>query len=348
MRLRRSRSTRPEADVPVTIQNEAVVRLAGYLFDATDRGARRRVCQCSEKQRRSGDLIALSESTGPGLSRARLRRSGIRRMSTRRRGLRLAVLKRRRIVLKRRRTRRTWTSWRGLRLAALKRRRIVLKRRRTRRMWTRPRGMRLAVLKRRRIVLKRRRTRRTWTRPRGMRLAVLKRRRIVLKQRRMRRTSTDQGWLQGIGCTGSGLALTARVASLEAAIAALPSGGDAGEIKVLFAVAAVEGGWQEITLTEEIPENTLVEFRLGSVGLGAGAYGLATASAIEETTPVAAAPGDYTGALPLQSMDADDVRFGHDVRFLFKGRTRVASCGCEPGVRLRATWQIKAFPIGTR
>ena len=79
------------------------------------------------------------------------------------------------------------------------------------------------------------------------------------------------------------LALTAKVSSLEAAIAALPSGGDAGEIKMLFAVAAVEGGWQEITLTEEIPENTLVEFRLGSVGQGAGAYGLATASAIEET-----------------------------------------------------------------
>ena len=56
------------------------------------------------------------------------------------------------------------------------------------------------------------------------------------------------------------LALTARVASLEAAIAALPSGGDAGEIKVLFAVAAVEGGWQEITLTEEIPETLLWSF----------------------------------------------------------------------------------------
>ena len=146
------------------------------------------------------------------------------------------------------------------------------------------------------------------------------------------------------GARDAVLALTARVSSLEAAIAALPSGGDAGEIKTLFAVAAVEGGWQEITLTEEIPENTIVEFRLGGIGQGPGEYGLATSSAIAETTPVAADPGDYSGALPMKSMDADDLRFGQDV-ILVQRSDESNKLWVRTGRELATTWQIKAFPM---
>ena len=124
-----------------------------------------------------------------------------------------------------------------------------------------------------------------------------------------------------------------------------PGGGDdAGSPVTLHAFANVGSGWREIDLTQPITTGFLVEFRIADVGAGGGAYALATADVILATTPTSSAPTNYNGALPLKTMQAENVGFGHDTIIVRKSDEE-NKLWVKIGRGTANSWQIIAYPL---
>ena len=126
-----------------------------------------------------------------------------------------------------------------------------------------------------------------------------------------------------------------------------PDDGGSAEPIVLFALAPVAGDWQEITLTQPITTGFLIEFRLSGIGNGGGEYGLATASAILATTAASSNPGtnNYRGALPIKTMNAADQGFGHDVLLLRKS-DEDNKLWVKTGREVATSWEITSHSLG--
>ena len=113
---------------------------------------------------------------------------------------------------------------------------------------------------------------------------------------------------------------------------------------VLFATAAVSGGWTEITLTQAITTGFLIEFRLAGVGSGGGEYALATADAILETSEASSAPSNYTGALPIKTMEAGNTGFGHDT-LIVQRSDEANKLWVRTGRSIATSWKVTAYPL---
>ena len=115
----------------------------------------------------------------------------------------------------------------------------------------------------------------------------------------------------------------------------------------LYAEAAVAGGWQELTLLEDLPtEGALIEFRVSPSGAGPGEYALATAVAIASTTEASSTPSGIAGALPIKTMEATSNSFGHDT-ILIQKSDEANKIWVRTGRSFAGSWEIKSFTVTT-